>query len=334
MTKIVGGEAGEVCVMNSLSANLHFMMVAFYRPTSERHKILIEKGSFPSDWYAAESQIKFHHFDPKDSLIMIEPRVGEHLLRTDDIVNVIRQHKFALVLLPGVQYASGQVLDVATISQVAHESGAFVGFDLAHAVGNIPLSLHKWGVDFAVWCSYKYLNSGPGGIGGCFVHQRHANDKTMPRFAGWWGHDLASRFGMKDEFNPIPGAFGFRLSNPCSFPILSLLASLEIIDEAGIYQMRAKSEILTSYLEFLIESHLPTYVSIITPKDVHFRGCQLSLKFPGRDTKALEKGLYRKGIVCDARGEIMRVAPTPLYNTFHDVWKFVQVLVSTLSDVR
>jgi kynureninase len=331
MANLVGAKPIEVCVMNTLTVNLHLMMVAFYRPTPQKYKIVIERGSFPSDYYAVESQIKFHGYDPAKSLIFLEsdPHINDdNIKEIDDSV--------ALVLLPGVQYFTGQFLNIPSVVAQARKHNCFVGLDLAHAVGNVPLRLHEWDVDFACWCSYKYLNSGPGGIGGLFVHEKHAYNFDIPRFAGWWGHDLSTRFKMTDPFKPIPGAFGFRLSNPVIFPILTLQASLECFDAAGMENLRKKSILLTGYLEKLIDIKLKHEVTILTPRNPERRGCQLSLQFhnPNIEAKEIEELLKDEGVICDVRGRILRVAPTPLYNTFQDVRRFVEILEQLLERLR
>eukprot|EP01125_Pyxidicula_operculata_P022722 TRINITY_DN9529_c0_g1_i1.p1 TRINITY_DN9529_c0_g1~~TRINITY_DN9529_c0_g1_i1.p1 ORF type:complete len:446 (+),score=80.92 TRINITY_DN9529_c0_g1_i1:60-1340(+) len=336
MAKIVGAEEVEVAVMGSLSTNIHLMMVPFYTPTTERHKIIIEHGAFPSDWYIAGSQVDFHGFSEDKSLIQLKPREGEHCLRDEDIVASIKEHgsELALVMLPGIQYYTGQLMDMAGITKVAHEVGAKAGFDLAHAVGNVELQLHEWNVDFACWCSYKYLNSGPGGIGGIFVHSKYADGKNLKRFAGWWGHDLKTRFKMEDPFSPMPGAFGYRHSNPSVLTTVSLLSSLNIFDSVGMKALCQKSKKLTGYLEYMLVHLLKDQIQIITPQDKNKRGCQLSLKFIGENeisAKEIEERLFDRGVVCDVRGKIIRAAPTPLYNTYSDVYHFVHILKDVLS---
>ncbi len=332
--KLFGARPQEVVNMNTLTVNLHLMMVSFYRPTKDRYKILIEKGAFPSDRYAVCSQIRFHGFDPDDALLEVGPRKGENGIRFEDIDEIIATEgsQIALIMLPGVQYHSGQALDIPRITDQGHNSGCVVGFDLAHAVGNLDLDLHDSGPDFAVWCNYKYLNSGPGAVGGCFVHDRHADDARLPRFAGWWGHDKATRFDMGPDFTPIPGAEGWQLSNP---PILSLapvLASLKVFDEAGMPALRRKSQRLTGFLEFLIHEQLGGQMEILTPRDKESRGCQLSLRVHngGRD---LFEELERKGVICDWREpDVIRAAPVPLYNSYRDVFRFVEILKTTFVD--
>lgn len=326
LADIVGAKEIEVGVMNTLTTNLHLMMVSFYRPTKDRYKILIEKSPFPSDLYAVESQARFHGFDPADAIVQIGPKEGHHTIEIEDIKEILSQHEFSLILLPGIQFMTGQFFDMELITKLGKDHGATVGWDLAHATGNVPLKLHDWNVDFAVWCSYKYLNSGAGGIGGFFVHEKHANNFDLPRFAGWWGHDLDTRFKMSDPFSPIPGAYGYRLSNPCIFPVMTLYGTLELIQEVGFQNMRQKSLLLTGYLETLLKSELGDVVTILTPDQPERRGCQLSVLIHGADVKGLEKALYKEGVVCDVRGTIIRASPVPLYNSFTDVRKFINVL--------
>ena len=286
---LVGAEAAEVVVMNSLTVNLHLMMASFYRPSRHRHKIVIERGAFPSDQYAVKSQIRFHGFEPATSLIELAAREGESCVRDEDITELIEREgeSIALVLLGGVNYATGQVFDMAEITKAGHRKGCVVGFDLAHAAGNIPLRLHDWGPDFAVWCSYKYLNGGPGCVAGCFVHARHADWKKLPRFAGWWGHKEKIRFQMGPEFHAMAGAEGWQLSNPPILALAPLRASMEIFSEAGMERLRAKSVSLTSYMEFLLrENHLGKF-SIITPSEPERRGAQLSHSAGGSGTRHL-----------------------------------------------
>ncbi|HEX2492129.1 MAG TPA: kynureninase [Steroidobacter sp.] len=335
LARLVGALPIEVAAMNTLTVNLHLMLASFYRPTRARRKILIEKRAFSSDRYAAAAQIRLHGFDPREALIEIGPRAGEDLLRMDDVCERIEREadSIAAVLLPGVQYLSGQRYDLERIACAARRHGCAVGFDLAHSVGNTPLQLHEWNVDFAVWCGYKYLNGGPGAVGACFVHERHAHEYDLPRLAGWWGHDKSSRFAMPEEFRPIPGAEGWQVSN---IPILStapLRASLELFDEVGMDALRAKSLRLTGYLEALLDARLQDSVSIITPRDPQWRGCQLSLRLHrSRDgARAVFEALCRRGFIGDWREpDVVRVAPVPMYNTFVDVWAFVQALAEEL----
>lgn len=327
--RLVGAEPIEVVVMNSLTANLHLMMVSFYRPTLQRHKIVIEGGAFPSDQYAVKSQIQYHGFDPATSLIELTPRAGESILREEDILALIAREgdTIALVMLGGVNYATGQAFDMAAITKAGHSKGCVVGFDLAHAAGNLQLQLHDCGPDFAVWCSYKYLNGGPGCVAGCFVHERHARDFSLPRFAGWWGHDEATRFRMGPDFHPMPGADGWQLSNPSILSMSALRASMEIFDEAGMERLRAKSLSITRYTEELLDQHASKGFSIITPRDAAQRGAQLSLRM-AMNGRAICDSLAEEGIICDWREpDILRVAPIPLYNSYTDVHRFVQRFV-------
>lgn len=324
--ELVGAKPLEVVVMNSLTVNLHLMMVSFYRPTKERHKIVVERGAFPSDQYAVKSQISFHGFDPAASLIELTPRPGESCLHDEDIDALIERegHEIALIMLGGVNYATGQAFDMARITRAGHARGCVVGFDLAHAAGNLLLKLHEWGPDFAVWCSYKYLNGGPGCIAGCFVHERYTHSWELPRFAGWWGHDEGSRFEMGPEFQPMPGADGWQLSNPSIVSLAILRASMNIFHEAGIEQLRAKSVVLTGYLEFLLNQNASRKFSIATPREKERRGAQLSIRVPERG-RALCEQLNREGIVGDWREpDTFRVAPVPLYNSFQDVFRFAR----------
>ncbi len=324
--RIVGAQPEEVVAMNSLTANLHLMMVSFYRPTSERPAILIEAGSFPSDRYAVESQIAFHGYDPATDLIEVEPDQPGGVFSMEAIAQAISEHgpRLALVLWPGVQYRTGQAFDVAEITRLAHAQGAVCGVDLAHAVGNIPLALHDSNVDFAVWCHYKYLNSGPGAVGGCFVHERHARS-AVPRFAGWWGHDAATRFQMGPDFQPTPGAEGWQLSNPPILALAPLRASLDLFDKVGMEALRAKSLRLTGYLESLIKQRLSDTLEVLTPANSDDRGCQLSIRVRGgRDQgRALFDHLAANGVLGDWREpDVIRISPAPLYNTHHDILRF------------
>lgn len=327
---IVGAQRSEVVVMNTLTCNLHMMMAAFYRPTGTRFKILIEDHAFGSDQYAVTSHLEHHNQDPTSALVRIKPRDGEETLRTEDIISVINAHgsDIALVMLSGVQYFTGQLFDIEAITQAGHAVGAKVGWDLAHAAGNVPLKLHEWDVDFACWCTYKYLNSGPGACGGVFVHDKHtAEGSGLKYFKGWWGHNADSRFQMLDDFDPALGAARFQLSNPPMLPMVSIIASLELFEEAGFERLRAKSEQLTMYLETLLKAMLPSGVcEILTPSAPHHRGCQLSLRLPV-DAADMEERLLAQGITVDARRpNVIRVAPTPMYNSFKDVHVFVTAL--------
>ncbi len=328
--RLVGAKPGEVVMMNSLTVNLHLMMVSFYRPTKARHKILIEYPTFPSDMYAVKSQLRYHGYDPQDALLILQPFEGEHLIRMEEVERVIgkRGEEIALVMLGGVNFLTGQVFDMQKITALAKERGCAVGLDLAHAAGNVPVRLHDWGVDFAVWCSYKYLNSGPGAVGGCFVHDKHGVKGDLPRFAGWWGNDPEKRFLMHrlPEFEPVGGAEGWQISNP---PILSMApvrASLDVFDQAGISALRTKSEKLTAYLLYLLDGLPGHRIEVITPRDPRQRGCQLSILVHDRP-KEYHRALIDAGVVCDFREpNVVRVAPVPLYNNFHEVWRFAAVL--------
>ena len=330
---LVGAQPSEVVVMNSLTVNLHLMMASFYRPTTERHKILVERGAFPSDQYAVKSQIGFHGFDPASSLLELTPREGESCMRDQDIESLIEREgdSLALILLGGVNYVTGQMFDMAGITKAGQRKGCVVGFDLAHAAGNIPLRLHDWGPDFAVWCSYKYLNGGPGCVGGCFVHERHARAWELPRFAGWWGHDESTRFQMGPDFQPMPGAEGWQLSNPPILALAALRASMDIFSEARLEPLRAKSVSLTAYLQFLLDQQSSPKFSIITPRDEERRGAQLSIRLPGAGRNLCDR-LTVAGATGDWREpDIFRVAPVPVYNTYQDVYRFVQHFSAALS---
>lgn len=331
MARVVGALPTEVVVMNTLTVNLHLMMVSFYRPTSERRKILVEAGAFPSDQYAVASQARFHGYDPATTIVQLRPRAGESSLRTEDILEVIEREgrQLALVMLGSVNYLTGQAFDIPRIVEAGHRQGCRVGFDLAHAAGNLELRLHDWGPDFAVWCSYKYLNAGPGNLSGCFVHERHARALDLPRFAGWWGHDKVTRFQMGDQFRPMPGAEGWQLSNPPIFELAALRASLELFDRATLPRLRKKSELLTGYLERLLDTLPPGFCQVTTPSDAAQRGCQLSLRVNAGSggPRGLLRKLARAGIICDFREpDTIRAAPVPLYNRFEDVWHFVETL--------
>lgn len=334
LAQIVGAKPSEVVAMNQLTVNLHLMMVSFYQPTAQRYKLIVEAGAFPSDQYAFESQVKFHGLNPDDAIVEIKPRDGETTIRTEDIIKTIEHHgsTVALVLIGAVQYYTGQFFDVKKITEAAHAVGAYAGFDCAHAVGNVELDLHKNNVDFAVWCSYKYLNSGAGGIAGAFVHERHATNNLLPRFAGWWGHHEAERFQMKKGFVPMPGVDGWQLSN---FPVLSgaaHLASLEIFQAAGIKNLRKKSIQLTGFLESLLNGidREGKYFAVFTPKNNKERGCQLSI-FVKHDGKKVFTKLTKAGVIADWREPgVIRIAPVPLYNTFEDVFQFTEIFKKAL----
>lgn len=334
---LVGAKPIEVVVMNSLTVNLHLMMVSFYRPTPARHKIVVERGAFPSDQYAVKSQIAFHGYDPASSLIELSPLPGESCLRDEEINLLIERSgdEIALILLGGVNYATGQAFDMAGITRAGHAKGCVVGFDLAHAAGNLHLKLHDWGPDFAVWCSYKYLNGGPGCVAGCFIHERHARSFDLPRFSGWWGHDERTRFEMGATFQAMPGAEGWQLSNPSIITLAALRASMQIFHEADMERLRAKSVMLTSYLEFLLNQILldqkfSSRFSIITPQEHVRRGAQLSIRIQ-KNGRALCERLTREGIVGDWREpDTYRVAPVPLYNSYRDVFRFAQRFAATI----
>lgn len=327
LAAVVGAEPSEVVAMNSLTANLHFMLVSFYRPTRERPAILMEAGAFPSDRHALESQVRFHGFDPATDLIELEPDEADGTISMEAIERAISTHgkRLALVLWPGVQYRTGQAFDVEAITRLGHAAGAVVGFDLAHGVGNLALQLHVDGPDFAVWCHYKYMNSGPGAVGGCFVHARHAGT-DRPRFAGWWGHDQASRFRMEPAFAPTPGADGWQLSNPPILALAPLRASLDLFARAGgIGALRARSIKLTGYLEALIRERLADTLQVVTPREPERRGAQLSLRVAGgRDRgRALFEHLAHDGVLGDWREpDVIRISPAPLYNNHADILRF------------
>lgn len=326
LANLVGALPHEVVAMNSLTVNLHLMLVSFYNPTESRYKIVMEAPVFSSDTYAVKSQMKFHGIDP-EHLIVVAPRENEDTIRLDDIKSVI-DDSVALVLFNGVNYLTGQLLDIETITKIAHENGCLAGFDLAHTIGNVPLHLHDWDVDFAAWCSYKYLNSGPGAIGGVFVHEKHCANEELPRFAGWWGNDPTTRFALhlQPDFIPVHSADSWQISNPSIFALVPLRASLELFERAGIERLREKSVKLSGYLEYLLRKISSDRIEIITPSDPNQRGCQLSIKISDRPEELLAR-LNQAGIMCDfRRPNILRITPIPLYNTFHEVWQFVQIL--------
>ena len=327
-SKIVGAKKTEVIAMNTLTVNLHLMMVTFYRPTSKRYKILIEADAFPSDIYAVESQINFHGYNIDDALIKLTPRHGDSAIKTDDIEELLNDQgdEIALIMLGGVNYYTGQVFDFKKITDLGHKKGIKVGFDLAHAAGNIKLELHSWKVDFAVWCSYKYLNSGPGSVAGAYIHSKHHNNNLL-RFAGWWGHNKDDRFKMPDKFNPIKSAEGWQLSNPPILSLAAIRASLSIFDEVGMDALVLKSQKLTDYLIFLLESIDSNRIDVITPKK---RGCQVSIRVKNGN-KVLFDAITKKGIIADWREpDVIRVAPVPLYNSFTDVFNFYTILKEEL----
>ncbi len=329
--RLVGGRPSEVICMNSLTVNLHLMMATFYRPTRSRFKILMEEPAFPSDTYAIKTQIAHHGLDPNDALILARPRKGEFTIQTEDIVDLINKHadQLAVVMFAGVNFFTGQLFDIERIAAAAQTRGVVVGFDLAHAIGNVPLTLHDWNVDFAVWCSYKYLNAGPGAVAGAFVHERHATNTKLPRLAGWFGNDPNTRFRLhlEPEFVPVASADGWQISNPSIFAMAPLRASLAIFDEAkGMEPLRSKSVRLTSYLEFLLTEIGSKKFSVITPREPDARGCQLSI-LAHEHPKELLKELETAGVKCDFREpNVIRVAPTPLYNSFHEIWRFAKIL--------
>lgn len=334
---IAGAKESEVTVMNGLTTNLHLLMASFYQPKGKRYKILCEAKAFPSDQYALESQVKFHGFDPEDAIIEIPPRIGEHTINHDDIYDALKIHgdQIALVMIGGVNYYTGQVFDMKSITEKGHQVGAIVGFDLAHGAGNIELKLHEWGVDFAAWCSYKYLNSGPGSVSGVFVHQRHEQNKELKRFAGWWGTPSEGRFKMAKGFEPAVGADGWQLSNA---PVLAMAAhkvSLDLFEEAGMQNLFAKRDALTGYLEYIINDisnrNPAANFEIITPKKVSERGSQISILTHGTG-KELFDFITEKGVIADWREpNVIRMAPVPLYNSFEDVYQFGQLLEAGLN---
>ncbi len=333
--ELVGAKPHEVVTMNSLTVNLHLMMVSFYRPTAQRYKILIEANAFPSDRYAVQSQLKYHGFSPQTGLLELPLRPGEVTHRTADILQFIetRGSEIALVLLSGVNYYTGQYFDIPAITAAAHAAGCCVGWDLAHAAGNLPLQLHNWDVDFAAWCSYKYLNAGPGGLSGVFVHERHAENFDLPRFAGWWGHDQQTRFTMPREFHPMRGAEGWQLSNPPILPLAALRASLEIFQKANIQRLREKSQLLTGYTAFLLNQIGKERLHILTPDTPSERGCQLSLVLPKNGKKVFE-AITKAGVICDWREpDVIRIAPVPLYNTFTEVYRFYEILQQCIDNL-
>ena len=323
---LVGAKPIEVVTMNSLTANLHFMMVSFYQPTKERYKILIESDAFPSDKYAVESQLRHHGFDDKEGLILWKPRENEELLRYEDLEQILESHgnEIALIMIGGVNYYTGQFFDLKRITELGHSYGCKVGFDCAHGAGNVNLDLHNSGADFAVWCTYKYLNSGPGSLSGCFVHERHAHDKDLNRFTGWWSHNKQTRFNMRHEFDVLPGAEGWQLSNPPILSMAAIKASLDMFNEVGMEQLTKKSKKLTGYFEFLLKELGEDVIRIITPENPDERGCQLSIQVLNAD-KNLHDKLTEAGVISDWREpDVIRCAPVPLYNSFEDVFLMVE----------
>ncbi|MBJ2173132.1 kynureninase [Aureibaculum sp. A20] len=334
MANIVGAKPIEVIVMNTLTANLHFMMVSFYKPTKTKYKIVIEADAFPSDKFAVESQLRHHGFDEKDGIILWKPRKGNELARYEDLEAIFDLYgdEIALTLIGGVNYYTGQYFDLKRITSLAHFHDSMVGFDCAHGAGNVKLNLHDSGADFAVWCTYKYLNSGPGSLAGCFVHERHANDRELNRFTGWWSHNKKTRFNMRDEFDQLPGAEGWQLSNPPILSMAAIRASLDMFAEVGMDKLVEKSKKLTGYFEFLIEQLNNPNIKIITPKDPSERGCQLSIQVLNADKKLHHK-LTESGVVSDWREpDVIRCAPVPLYNSYLDVYTMVEKLKEILND--
>ncbi len=328
MAALVGAHQSEVVVMNSLTVNLHLLMASFYKPTPKRYKILIESDAFPSDRYAVASQAQWHGYDPKESIVQWRPKQGEHCLQIDDLESILKQQgeEIALILLGGVNYYTGQYFDIEEITKLGQRYGIVVGWDLAHAAGNVELKLHEWNVDFAAWCSYKYLNSGPGSLGAIFVHDRHGNDTTRPRLSGWWGHNKQTRFGMRDEFDPLPGAEGWQLSNPPILPLAAMRASMEIFDQAGIKNLRDISKrMMVDIYEIMVTKK---QIKMITPSHPAERGCQLSMLVE-KDGKHLFEYLSKNGVIADWREpNVIRIAVVPLYNTNEDVGRFFGVLDS------
>lgn len=330
MSKIMGCGKAEVAVMNTLTVNLHLLLLSFYKPTATRYKIIMEAGAFPSDQYAVETQVKFYGHNPDDAIIEIKPRAGEKLLRTDDIIKIIEENgnSIALLLLGGINYYTGQLYDIKSITAATQKIGAIAGFDLAHVAGNVPMHLHDWNVDFAVWCSYKYLNGGPGAVGGIYIHERYAGDIEYRRMGGWWGNDEKTRFKMEKGFIPQVGAGGWQVSTAQVFNMVSLKASLELFDKAGIAAIRAKSVLLTGYLEFLLHQLKNISFEIITPAIAKDRGAQLSLFFNQRG-KEIHQQLTNNGVIVDYREPgVIRVAPAPLYNSFEEVYRFYGILLN------
>jgi len=335
--RLVGAKESEVVCMGSLTSNLHLLFVSFYKPTAKRFKIISEAKMFPSDRYLLETQVRHHGFDPDEAIIEVSPREGEHLIREEDIISAIEEHsdELALVFFGGMNYFTGQLFDMEKLTQVAHQHGAIAGFDLAHAAGNVPLELHKWNVDFAAWCTYKYINSSAGNVAGLFVHERHGNDTSINRFGGWWGHNKERRFLMENTFDPMQGAEGWQISNAPVMGMAVLKASLDIFDDAGIDNLRVKSIKLSGYLEFIfnqIVAQSPKIkLEIITPTDPLKRGAQLSIKLIGTDKTFFEQ-LTQAGVISDFRSpDVIRLAPAPLYNSFEDVYRFGQTLQNLLA---
>lgn len=333
MADLIGAKPGEVVMMNTLTTNLHLMMVSFYKPTKTKYKIVVESDTFPSDKYAVESQLKFHGFDPADGLILWTPPEGEELCRFEDLEAIMETQgdEIALLMIGSTNYYSGQLFPLKKITELGHSYNCKVGFDLAHGAGNIEPDLHETGADFAVWCSYKYLNSGPGSLGGCFVHERHAKNDALKRFTGWWGHNKETRFNMRHDFEALPGAEGWQLSNPPILSMAAIRASLDVFAEAGMDRLRNKSIKLTGFLEYLIDELMDERIHIITPRNPEERGCQLSIQVKNAD-KSLHKQLTIAGVISDWRDpDVIRVAPVPLYNSFEDVFIFTERLKNILA---
>lgn len=340
LSPVVGAKENEIVVMNQLTVNLHLLMVSFYRPTSQRYKIICEARAFPSDQYAFESQVKFHGLNPDDAIIEVAPREGEHRIRMEDILSAIHQHgnAVALVLFGGVNYYTGQLFDIRAITEAAQEVGAYAGFDLAHAAGNVALKLHDWQVDFACWCSYKYLNSGPGGVAGVYIHEKHVTDPALPRFAGWWGYKKETRFKMEKGFEPIPTAEGWQLSNA---PILSMAAhkaSLDIFEAAGMDRLHQKRKKLAAYLHDVLKElnqrEQEQMIEVITPGAEDERGCQVSMLML-KNGRAVFESLTAKGVIADWREpNVIRVSPVPLYNTFEDIFRFGEIIQQSIQHLQ
>ena len=334
MAKVVGAKPLEVVTMNTLTANLHFMMVSFYKPTKTRYKILIESDAFPSDKYAVESQLRHHGYDDKDGLVLWKPRPNEELLHLEDLEAILNTQgdEIALILIGNTNYYTGQFFNMKRITSLGHKHGCMVGFDCAHGAGNVPLNLHDSGADFAVWCSYKYLNSGPGSLAGAFVHERHAHNKTLNRFTGWWSHNKQTRFNMRHEFDVLPGAEGWQLSNPPILSLAAIRASLDIFGEVGMNALAQKSKTLTGYFEFLLKQLGEDTIRIITPENPENRGCQLSIQVKNANRALFDK-LTQAGVITDWREpDVIRCAPVPLYNSYEDVYKMVNRLKEILND--
>ena len=332
LSAIVGALPAEVVVMNQLTVNLHLMLVSFYKPQSKRNKIICEAKAFPSDQYTFETHIRHHKLNPGDTIVEVYPREGEHTIRTEDILQTIEKHRdeVALVMFSGINYYSGQLFDIPAITNAAHKAGAIAGFDLAHAAGNADLRLHEWGVDFACWCSYKYLNSGPGAIGAVFIHERHHHDSSLSRFAGWWGYDQATRFKMEKGFKPMKGAEGWQLSTPSFILYASHKTALDIFEQAGWDKIKEKRKLLNDYLWFLLdavnESASEKIIEFITPRDPAERGCQVSMLMLKRGREIFD-ALSKEGVMTDWREpNVIRIAPVPLYNTYEEVWRFADIL--------